>query len=608
MKPRWRHRLSAMRMHWSLCACLSAMPVAAQDNLALLVWQDEAGLHWHKLAAGGDAAVTPATFSAGEDPALAEKWDKLPFGSMWKLFVYFYLQQTANAVPDYPCSKRGAQRDEEEYCCEPGQSIGRELALARSCGPYFAPARLGLNNLQWRAFWQQQLGSQPLPLWLSDVSRLQGASPVRVQELLHVLYHLPPELRQRARPGLLNVLLQGTLQDALPQLGSNARMKTFTWAHPHHAPGSGVKLGGVLGFAANGNPFLLAAKGSSRQVMQRWGVALQQALHHISRRPDLSLAPGAPDEPCVEVSFFQRYPLASVHMLDSAGQVLTQPPLRPGSMRGRYRLRFANGNQLSLQASPALQLQQVNGRWQIDGRFALNEYVARVVEREGVAGTGAAARALAVAARTYLQQNARSHGSCLHIADSSQTQRVSPNPPTAAALAASWDTDGLILSGMPVRYHQNRPAPGVLAWEQALQQAGRGWDMQQILLHAYPRAALRAWSGNEDCKPLPGVENWLRQAERHWRRRLQTEAGFEAPPNLPLVCELDYGNPYSDQRRLRIWVRPQIGQQERIALAHEYLHLAFRYHPRGQDEDWLEQTARKLEQELPGMANAGAGK
>ena len=36
---------------------------------------------------------------------------------------------------------------------------------------------------------------------------------------------------------------------------------------------------------------------------------------------------------------------------------------------------------------------------------------------------------------------------------------------------------------------------------------------------------------------------------------------------------------------------------DRITVVHEYLHLAFRFHPRGLDEDFVERLARELVRE-----------
>ncbi|MGD7314702.1 hypothetical protein ACQCSJ_26320, partial [Ralstonia pseudosolanacearum] len=50
----------------------------------------------------------------------------------------------------------------------------------------------------------------------------------------------------------------------------------------------------------------------------------------------------------------------------------------------------------------------------------------------------------------------------------------------------------------------------------------------------------------------------------------------------------------ADARRNRLYIQRFAGEEDRIALAHEYLHLAFARHPRGQDEGFVEATARRL--------------
>ncbi|MFX7674940.1 DUF2300 domain-containing protein, partial [Acinetobacter baumannii] len=60
------------------------------------------------------------------------------------------------------------------------------------------------------------------------------------------------------------------------------------------------------------------------------------------------------------------------------------------------------------------------------------------------------------------------------------------------------------------------------------------------------------------------------------------------------VCRLASGRPYVNRERERIFVRGLYSLQERLDLTHEYLHLAFRAHPSGQDENYIESLARRL--------------
>jgi uncharacterized protein YfaQ (DUF2300 family) len=41
-------------------------------------------------------------------------------------------------------------------------------------------------------------------------------------------------------------------------------------------------------------------------------------------------------------------------------------------------------------------------------------------------------------------------------------------------------------------------------------------------------------------------------------------------------------------------MRPLATREDRITLAHEYLHIGLRHHPSGQDEAFVEQLARRL--------------
>ena len=134
-----------------------------------------------------------------------------------------------------------------------------------------------------------------------------------------------------------------------------------------------------------------------------------------------------------------------------------------------------------------------------------------------------------------------------------------------------------------------------MAWSEAVRQAKQGKHYDELLAAAYPGGALSTF-GNTGarCQRLSQNEDWLARSMPRWRRVLQREAGYEAPAQAPLVCALQSGAPYSEQSRNRIYMRPLATREDRITLAHEYLHLGLRNHPRGQDEDYVEQLARRL--------------
>jgi len=291
--------------------------------------------------------------------------------------------------------------------------------------------------------------------------------------------------------------------------------------------------------------------------------------------------PAAQDEGCVVVEYFARDPIRSVAGVDG--------PARAGALNGRYVVQFENGGSLALRSAGELSLQwRRDGRPEVRGRLGTDDYLARVVDREGSARETEAAKALAVAARSYLLQNARLIAGCRQVADSSAAQRVSPNAPTAEALAIVRSTDAMVIEGVRMRH-------GALAWRQAVAQSRQGKRFDEVLGTAFPGSRpVRSGDSDTACRRLGRNEAWLAQAAPRWQRVLVTQAGYEAPATSPVVCALAEGLPYSDQSRNRIFMRPLATREDRITLAHEYLHLGLRLHPRGQDEAYVERLARRL--------------
>lgn len=498
---------------------------------------------------------------------------QIPLGSLWKLFVFVYAVDTGTPMPDYPCHGRDK---EEVYCCTPGGSIARDAALAQSCGLFFAPQRLMLSTDAWRRYWTGKLGRAPGGefAWLADPALLTPDRQVRLSSLLRALNSVPAASRAQAEGALLRVVLDGRAAGTVRWLGSQLRVKTYSWFTPARE-----RLGGGAGWLADGTPVWFGGQGASTAIFQQWAPRLAAALPAV---------PPAQDSGCVLVDYFARYPVRSVR--GPAG------PAPAGPLLGAYQVRFENGQSLALRSTGELMLGTgANGKPQLRGRMGGNEYVARVIDREASTTEPEAAKALAVAARTYLQQNAQREGGCQRIADSSAAQRVSPNPATRGALAIAGWTDQLVLDGVQVRYHGTQSAPGMLSWSAAMTQARQGKKFDEVLAAAYPGAAL-ASIGNlgMPCQRLTQNEAWLARALPRWQRVLQREAGYENPSQAPTVCELDGGAPYSEQSRNRIFMRPLATREDRITLAHEFLHLGLRNHPRGQDENYVEQLARRL--------------
>ncbi|MED7669370.1 DUF2300 domain-containing protein [Pseudomonas moraviensis subsp. stanleyae] len=484
-----------------------------------------------------------------------------PLGSLWKLFVYAWLVDTGAREPAYEC--RG-QSKEEVYCCSAGGKIERDQALVKSCGLYFEPARLGIAATDWRAYWQ----ARQAPTWLLDLPAVQPATRVSVAELLSVLALLPAQ--DQTRRVLLDVVLSAADGNIVGELGGRLRVKTWSWLGEQDAQS---RQGGFAGWSADGAPIWAGGRGTSQMVLRHYGQALASVL---------PTAWPVDAGRCVEVGLFSKYPLSKVL---SGDRVATSGP-----MRGDYRVEFANGNALDIHSDGELFL--LNDK--LVARLDREEYVARVLEREARPEPAEAAKALAVAIRTYLLQNATRNGDCLSIDDSSNRQRVAPRPASAESRnIAAWTAD-LVLAGSTVTYHSEQPGPDKLAWQQAVEQANAGQRYDAILLHAYPRASLSRWDNPvASCEALPAAQDWLQKQRRGWRPKLESETGYNEVSTFA-VCKLAFGRPFVDRERQRIYVRGVLTLQDRLDLTHEYLHLAFEAHPNGQDETYIEGLARHL--------------
>lgn len=484
-----------------------------------------------------------------------------PLGSLWKLFVYAWLVDTGAREPAYEC--RG-QSKEEVYCCSAGGKIERDQALVKSCGLYFEPARLGIAATDWRAYWQ----ARQAPSWLLDLPAVQPATRVSVAELLSVLALLPAQ--DQTRRVLLDVVLNAADGNVVGELGGRLRVKTWSWLGDQDALS---RQGGFAGWSADGAPIWAGGRGTSQMVLRHYAQALASVL---------PTAWPADAGRCVEVGLFSKYPVSKVLVGD---RVATSGPLR-----GDYRVEFANGNALDIHSDGELFL--LNDK--LVARLDREEYVARVLEREAKPEPAEAAKALAVAIRTYLLQNATRNGECLSIDDSSNRQRVAPRPASAESRnMAAWTAD-LVLAGSTVTYHSDQPGPDKLAWQRAVEQANAGQRYDAILLHAYPRASLSRWDNPvASCEALPAAQDWLQKQRRGWRPRLESETGYNEVSTFA-VCKLAFGRPFVDRERQRIYVRGVLSLQDRLDLTHEYLHLAFEAHPNGQDETYIEGLARHL--------------
>ncbi|MFM0241848.1 DUF2300 domain-containing protein [Paraburkholderia phytofirmans] len=540
--------------------------MSARSQMLRFAWlRDGQPRLWQVDGSGAALGFSPQ--AANVLPATLET----PLGSVWKLFVYGYLVDRNIATPDYACN---GGDPEEVYCCMTGGHIDREHALVQSCGLFFEPARLQLDSADWRKYWT----AAHAPAWLRDLRAMTPTHRVPVAELLAALQAMPARSREAAASTLVSVLTSGRGEGTVSLYGSVLRAKTWTMPDPARP---GASIGGAAGWLADGTPVWLGGPGGSARVLAAAAPRIAPLLTQVTV-PD--------DGACVLVDFFSRYPIREV--LGDKGSAATPE----GPLRGDFRVGFVNGNWARVTSRGELRLDRdAAGAPQVVGRFGMNDFVARVVEREGDTSQAEAAKALAVAARTYVVQHGSHDHGCFRIDDSSRTQRVLPRAPTAAARHAADLTDAVVLSGVPVQYHHDKAAPGQMSWLAAKASAQTGLTFDAILARTWPQATLTSFQSplSGDCVEVVGAQAWLQRNAPIWARRMDGAAGYETP-DLPAVCAVREGRPYADAQRNRVYVYRLQTEEDRIALAHEYIHLAFQHHPRGLDETFVERTARTL--------------
>jgi len=559
--------VGARGLRWLVCASIGTGRLTALLAALAMICSSGAAAEALQLArmVDGRASLTElSTDGQVHTRPLPPDW-QTPLGSLWKLYVHAYLIDNALADPGYQCA--GQHRD-EVYCCQPGERIDRDQALVRSCGLYYAPARLGLDATAWRNYW----AARQSPSWLRDLAGMRPSVQVPVAQLLSSLSSLPRQTELRRI--LLDVSLTARDPRVIGQLGASWRVKTWSW---YRGDDKDARIGGFAGWLVDGTPVFASGEGSSQSVLSKFAKVL---------RTQSTAARAVDGGQCVEVQLFTRYAIAAVEREGIAATA--------GTLRGSFDVRFENGNRVRIDSTGELLLVLTGAAPTLIARVDREEYVARVLDREAAPTPAAAADALAIAIRSYLQQNAVARGDCLAIDDSSAKQRMAPRAATAAARAVAARTADLVLSGTPVRYHHDRADEQRLSWLLAVDQANAGADFQTILMAAFPRASLSRWDRpTADCQRLTAAERWLQARIPEWRERLDREPGYQEVRGFS-VCKLNSGRPHTDYARQRIHVRGPLSLQDRLDLAHEYLHLGFANHPRGRDEAFVEALARHL--------------
>lgn len=513
------------------------------------------------------------TKSGSKEP-LAYKRLQTPLGSLWKLFVYAYIVENDLSVSPYVC--KGSHPD-EVFCCKPGHSVDLDLALAKSCGRFFDFQRLGISQNAWKTYWNSFGVNHP---WLTTIELLSPNTQINVSELLSVFEEISkhPLLMTKLRSALSQVVTVGTAQKSIGLIGSSMTFKTYTWDAPSRKD---KFVGGLAGWFANGTSFWVQGSGKSDEVLKHWD-------HQLGMISSEHFQYHETDPNCTRVLFFDRYPIKNVV------NIATDISANDGPLFGRYKVYFANGNNLEFASNGEIHYQ--SGSKKITGEFGTNNYVARVIDREIKSEPDEAAKAFAVLIRSYLHQNAKLKNGCYEIKDASRYQRVSINPPSDGSKRIAYWTGDLILANVPVvMYHLDKDSSDRVSWSKAVRLSQEGFRFDQILKDTYPngRIAVLNWRDSVPCRQNYQAQKWLLAQKPKWKRQLAILPGVEMPESIE-VCDVDQGNPYADTRRDRVFLKWGKSIQDKITLTHEYLHLVLKNHPSGQDETFVDQLAKRL--------------
>ncbi len=484
---------------------------------------------------------------------------EVKLGSLWKLYAYAYLKINQTPVPDFFPT---GEDTEEIFCGKKGDVVTAEKALAQSCGLYFEPKRLGLAYKDWKKFWNKNGGKT----WYSRILIEQHQLTLPISEILKSLDELRHhnEIGPLLKFALSNVVLNGTARVGLGALGSRLVLKTFTVGDNGHY------VGGFAGWTHEGPVVWYQGQGKSHEVIERDAGVLSDWLTEraISR-----------DRGCVKVKHFARYPIKALR------NDREEPVTAAQELRGLYTIEFTNGKKLNFTASAG---QGWDGS-SIHGSYQIDDYVARVVEREFGVTPMASAEAMAIVARSYLYQNAtKLADQCWGIEDSTHFQRVGIHAPSQQTRKIVIKTSEFILdSEKPVHYH-------LRTWLKAKKLAEKNTSWPEILGQLYPemnitmRRPLAVW----DCLPMFRAEKWMARNKPRIDRYVKEKLHMREIVDVK-VCQTPYLQPFSLMKEKRIFLNKFEDSEDQISLVHEYFHFYLSQTHRARDEKYIDQLAKE---------------
>lgn len=491
---------------------------------------------------------------------------KTPLGSLWKLFTYAYLLDSNQTIPDYQCTGNSV---EEKFCCEKGGRIDMDKALIKSCGLFFSQSRVQIDSLKWNEYWGKLQGHNR---WLLDYKNLNADTEVPLIDLLMSLKQMRVVIqdKERLENTLSRITISGTGKQGLKSLGTALKFKTFSWK----------KNGGMAGWGPDGKVFFVSSTGKSSEVLKEWSEEIS-GLTGVGNKNKSNFK--------VKVKFFERYPIKDIT------NVKQSLPAQVGVLDGEYEVAFENGNRIRFFSQKEIRLHNVASKNYLSGEFSVDEYVARVIDREISADPEEAAKAFSILIRTYLINNSQKSFNKYEISDSSRYQRVSISRPSKKALKiAEWGHD-LILKNTPdLTYHSSEEGKHKLSWAKANMLAQGGSDFLEILKTHYKLDNLALVNDSDDqCLRINVLEDWINKNKKKWKKVLFEIKGFSMPDDVK-VCQSNNGKQYSDLEKNRIFLNYQNQTEDLITAAHEFLHIAYKNHSRTNNEDEIEQLAKRI--------------
>lgn len=497
-------------------------------------------------------------------------------GSLWKVYFYVYAVGRDLVFAPEVCTDLNP---ENCHCGDKNESGGSDLdkALIHSCEGVFKNFKKQATEDDWRKFWQGFYATEILPAWLDDFESFGAETKITPGDVLKSWqgFRNDDRIFERLRAALSLVVREGTakaLVDKAP--AATVLIKTFTM---------GDRVAGYRGgFAGWITPDTLVWIRSDKRGAVTAEVFFEQVRAQVNELFGRQRVAGSAFKVCV--NFLNDYPLHSVK--NSRGESVYS-----GRLYGTYTVITKRLSEITFRTQGKISLNSHKQQPVLSGCFNLEEYIARVIEREGDDISLAAKKALAIAARTYLLDEAsRKNGGILFIDDDSQKQRVSLSDPREENIQVALATQGLVLSGA-VLYHLDKVAPNILTVAVADLQATQGLSEAEILQAAFPSyKIIPMWHvAGVSCEKIPAASEWLGYNIKSWKTRIvPLGADTEFPAE---VCRSRGAQAYYFGKR--IYVPTFESTDDQLTVAHEWLHGAFVHAPL-MDDDEIEMLAREL--------------